>query len=124
MIPTSTYAIAAIALEDVSPDMPASTQEKPGVKWHGDAVGFFDGSTDTWTAPQGTVNIDDAVAAIKTFQNPEAFNATHVSVTDVHPNLSGTQINKVVNFDDVFVQILGFQGNEYPGSQIELCPDP
>ncbi len=70
------------------------------------------------------MNIDDALAAIKTFQNPNAINATHVSVTDVHPNLSGTQINKVVNFDDVFVQFLGFQGFEYPGPAIELCADP
>ena len=70
------------------------------------------------------MNIDDAVAAIKTFQDPNANNATHVSVTDVHPNQNGTQINKVVNFDDVFDQILGFQGFEYPGSTIELCADP
>ncbi len=70
------------------------------------------------------MNIDDAVAAVKTFQNAAAFNATHVSVTDVHPNLSGTQINRVVSFDDVFVQVLGFQGQEYPGPQIELCLDP
>ena len=105
----------------VSAPLAAETQVKPGVKWHGDAVGFFDGVT--WTPPNLNVNIDDAVAAIKTFQNPSAFNATHVSVTDVHPNLSGAQINKVVNFDDVFVQILGFQGFEYPGPEIDLCPD-
>ncbi|MCH8147885.1 MAG: right-handed parallel beta-helix repeat-containing protein [Planctomycetes bacterium] len=125
IIPTSSYDIVMIDDGEVSdPPLSVQTQAKPGVKWYGDAVGFFDVDTNTWTAPQGTVNIDDAVAAIKTFQNPAAFNATHVSVTDVHPNLSGTQINKVVNFDDVFVQILGFQGREYPGTQIELCPDP
>ena len=96
-------------------------QAKPGPKWHGDAVGFFDGFI--WTPPQGTVNFDDVVAAIKTFQDPNAFNATHVSLTDVHPNLTGVQINKIVNFDDVFVLVLGFQGFEYPGPQIELCRD-
>ena len=125
IIPTSSYVIAAIGGSVTSePPLSAETQAKAGAKWHGDAVGFFGGDTNAWTAPQGTVNIDDAVAAIKTFQNPEAFNATHVSVTDVHPNLNGTQINKVVNFDDVFVQILGFQGSEYPGPDIELCLDP
>ena len=59
-----------------------------------------------------------------TFRDPNGFNATHVSVTDVHPNLSGAQINKIVGFNDVFVQVLGFQGDEYPGPAIELCPDP
>ncbi|MCH8242939.1 MAG: hypothetical protein IH897_10055, partial [Planctomycetes bacterium] len=125
IVPVATYEIRG-ALTGGSVlsnfELVVQTIEKPGVKFWGDTVGSFNGSY--WTAPQGTVNIDDAVAAIKTFQNPAAFNATHVSVTDVHPNLSGTQINKVVNFDDVFVQILGFQGNEYPGTQIELCPDP
>ncbi len=47
-----------------------------------------------------------------------------MSVTYVHPNQSGIQINKVVNFDDVFQFILAFQGGEYPGPQIGLCIDP
>ena len=76
-----------------------------------------------WTAPNGVVNIDDAVAAIKTFQNINAPNATHVSVTDIEPNQSGTQINRIVNIADVFAIILGFKGVEYPNSTIELCPD-
>ena len=125
IIPTTQFDIVTVDDAVVSdPPLIGQTQAKPGAKWYGDAVGFFDGSTDTWTPPQGMVNIDDPVAAIKTFQNPTAFNATHVSVTDVHPNLSGTQINKVVNFDDVFVLVLGFQGFEIPGPDIELCPDP
>ncbi|MCH9035247.1 MAG: hypothetical protein IID42_12225 [Planctomycetes bacterium] len=45
-----------------------------------------------------------------------------MSVTDVHPNLNGEQINLVVNFNDVLVVILGFKGQEYPGPQIERCP--
>lgn len=28
------------------------------------------------------------------------------------------------NFDDVFVLVLGFQGSEYPGTDVELCPNP
>ena len=98
------------------------TQAKPGAKWHGDCVGSFDGAV--WSPPNGTTSFDDVVAGIKTFQDAGAINATHLSVTDVHPNQNGTQINLIVSFDDVFQIILGFKGNEYPGPQIELCPDP
>jgi len=122
VIPTSSYDVVAIAGTSESTPLAAATQAKPGDKWHGDVVGFFDGSE--WTAPQGIINIDDTVAAIKTFQDPNAFNATHVSVTDVHPNQNGTQINRVVNIDDVYVLILGFKGQEYPGTEVELCRAP
>ena len=125
IIPTSIYDIVAMDGSLTSdPPLSAETQTKPGAKWHGDAVGFFDGDTNTWTAPNLVVNADDFVAAIKTFQDPNASNATHVSVTDMVPNLDGTQINLIVNINDVFSIIKGFQGNEYPGPQIELCPDP
>ena len=43
-------------------------------------------------------------------------------LTDVHPNLNGTQINLSVNFDDVFQIIQGFKGEEYPGSDLTQCP--
>ena len=131
MIPTSTYDISVVVGGLVSdPPLSAATQAKPGVKWHGDCVGFFTGTE--WTGPNANTNIDDAVAAVKTFQNPSATpgcpappcNATHVSVTDMVPNLNGMQINKIVNINDVFSIILGFQGQEYPGPQIELCLDP
>ena len=83
-------------------------------------MGFFDGAV--WTPPNGTTSIDDAVAAIKTFQNINAFNATHVSVTDMVPNLTpGPQINLIVNIGDVFSIILGFQGQEYPGVDLTQC---
>ena len=96
------------------------TQVRPGVKWHGDIVGYFDG--EYWSPANCVASIDDTVAAIKTFQDPGAFNATHLSVTDVHPNLNGTQINLIVNIADVFVLILGFQGFEYPGPDLTQCP--
>ena len=88
--------------------------------WHGDGVGYFTGTK--WTAPNGTTNFDDVVAAIKTFQDPNAINATHVSVTDMEPNLDGTQINRLVNINDVLSIIKGFQGFEYPGSDLTQCP--
>ena len=122
IVPTTTYAIAAESGGLLSADALLDTQAQPGFKWHGDAVGFFDDPN--WTAPNLVVNADDFLAAIKTFQDPNAGNATHVSVTDMVPNLNGTQINLIVNINDVFSIIKGFQGFEYPGPEIELCPDP
>ena len=124
IIPTSIYDIVAVEAFDLqsAPPTAGETQLKPGVKWFGDVVGFFCGVD--WTRPNLTANIDDAVAAIITFQDPDAVNATHVSITDIHPLLSGTQINRVVNFDDVFAIIQGFQGMEYPGFEMDLCTDP
>ena len=76
----------------------------------GDCIGFFNG--DIWTPPQGVTNHDDTTATLRTYQNR---NATHVSVTDLHPRV----VNRVVNFDDVFVSIKAFQGYHYPFG----CPD-
>ena len=122
-MPTSTYEISAVVDGLLSsPPLVAATQAKPGNKWHGDVVGFFNGTE--WTPPNGAANIDDTVAAIKNFQDPSAFNATHLSVTDLYPNLNGSQINLLVNFADVLMTILGFMGFEYPGMQLELCEDP
>ncbi|MCH8243720.1 MAG: PQQ-dependent sugar dehydrogenase [Planctomycetes bacterium] len=121
IVPTTTYSIVAeSAAGESSTAVLLDTQAKPGVKWHGDTVGFFDGMK--WTPPNGTTSIDDAVAAIKTFQDPSAFNATHLSVSDVHPNLDGTEPNLIVSIADVFVIILGFQGLEYPGPDLTQCP--
>ena len=80
-------------------------------------------------AAECETNFDDVTAALKTFLDPTAVNATHVSVTDVHPNRPtlpppGNQINKLVNVDDVFQFIQAFQGAAYPGPEIELCSDP
>ena len=124
IIPTSIYDIVAEEAFEVlsAPPTAGETQLKPGVKFFGDAVGFFCGLN--WTPPNRVVNADEFVAAIKTFQDPDANNATHVSVTDIHPLFSGVQINRVVNFDDVFAFLQGFMGNEYPGPGIELCTDP
>ena len=130
VIPTSFYDIATVSGSIVSASpLVAATQAKPGSNWHGDCVGVFTGTE--WTAPNGVTSIDDAVAAIKTFQNPSATpgcgtppcNATHTSVTDMEPNLTpGPQINLTVNIADVFSIIQGFQGLEYPGPDLTQCP--
>ena len=133
IIPTTTYAIAVEAGGILSADGLFDTQAKPSVKWYGDCVGFFTGTE--WTAPNNQVNIDDAVAAIKTFQDRNKMpgcaaplcNATHVSVTDLEPNLTPDnavppQINSIVNIADVFHFLLGFQGLDYPGPDLTQCP--
>ncbi|MCH8148916.1 MAG: hypothetical protein IH987_13205, partial [Planctomycetes bacterium] len=127
IIPTSTYHIRTVLGGQVSdPPLVAETQAKPGDKWHGDCVGNFLGPMgvppNVWTPPNGVTNADDFVAAIKTFQDINALNATHVSVTDMEPNLDGTQINLIVNINDVFSIIKGFQGFEYPGPDLAQCP--
>ena len=96
-------------------------------KWWGDGVGLFTGTE--WTGPQGVTNFDDVNAALRTFIDPNAVNATHTSWTDIHPNrpdLGGNSVhpNKLVSIDDVFQFIQAFQGAEYPGPQIDLCTDP
>ena len=74
-------------------------------------------------------NFDDVRACLLTFQNPNGINATHVSVTDLHPNrpdLGGISVhpNLQVNIDDVFQFIGAFQGREYPGGDLAGFTDP
>ncbi len=82
-------------------------------------VGHFTGTE--WTPTNGVVNSSDFVAAIKTFQDPNAISATHVSVTDIEPALNGDRIDVIVAFNEVLFITLGFQGQEYPGPDIEQC---
>ena len=124
IMPTSVYSIERWDGDTRLGGCEGRTQAKPGDKWWGDCVGSFDPGLSDWTLAQGIVNIDDAVACIKTFQDPNAFNAVHVSVCDLHPAVPPSHPNKLCSINDVFFTILGFQGNEYPGPQIELCPDP
>ena len=128
IIPTTTYALAAEAVGMLSAEALFDTQARPGVKWFGDIIGGFDG--EEWLGPDGVVNIDDAFAAIKTFQNPTATpgcdnppcNATHVSVSDVHPHQISESPNQIVNINDVFEILKGFRGFEFPGTDLTQCP--
>jgi len=134
IIPTSDYDIEVVGGGVLAAQTQALPTGSPGKSW-GDVVGSFDPVADKWTPPDGLVSINDAVAAIKTFQNPSLVgpgcgtppcNATHVSVTDVHPagfplQPWGTP-NQVVDINDVFAIILGFQGNAFPGPQLGNCP--
>jgi len=135
IIPTSSYEIAAVidGLQS-APPLAAETQLRPADdKWWADAVGHFTGSEGTppnvWTGPQGVTNFEDVTACLKTFLDPNAINATHVSVMDIHPNrpdLGGLSVhpNKLVGGDDIFQFIQGFKGREYPGGDLAGCTDP
>jgi len=121
IVPVSEYTVVSV---DSSGDSPSSlvvlTTFRPyDNKWWGDAIGMFTGPVGTppnvWTGPQGSTNWDDLTASLRTFQGSIATNATHVSVTDIHPRV----LNRIVNIDDVFVFIKAFQGYQYPFG----CPD-
>ena len=127
IIPTATYEIRIQDGVNASDPLFARTIFRPiGNKWWADTVGDFTGTE--WTEPQGTVNFADVTAGLKTFQDPRAFNATHVSVSDIHPlrpDLGNrhSHPNGLVNIDDVFHNILAFVGDEYPGFHLEDCID-
>ena len=93
------------------PPLMLETIDRPAPKFWGDTVGFFNG--EEWTAPQGGTTIDDAVAALKSWQM--AAGSAEAPRTDVVPQ----EPNRIVNFNDVLFEILAFQGNPYPYG----CPD-
>lgn len=111
--PTSEYEVEAVLVDIPSDPLSIATAARPSSgRWWGDTVGTFDGTV--WTPPQGTTNIDDAVAAIRTWQGGAVVapvgDVAHLSVTDIEPG----DINMVVNFNDVLLSILAFQGEMYP----------
>ena len=113
--PTSEYEVRAVGGATESAALPVPTALQPGGgKFWGDAVGTFDGVE--WTAAQGTANINDALAAIATFQCGQVVaptpgsNCAHLSIADIEPG----NINTVVNFADVLIFIKAFQGDMYP----------
>ncbi|MCH7994726.1 MAG: right-handed parallel beta-helix repeat-containing protein, partial [Planctomycetes bacterium] len=113
IVPVATYAVSATTNGvHFSDSLTIETVGQPGGgNFWADTVGFFDGTQ--WTPPQGVTNIDDAVAAIRSFQAADG--APHVSVTDVEPQ----HLNRVVNIADVLQIVRAFQGNRYPFG----CPD-
>jgi len=116
IVPASTYLLrSTINGVDFSDPLVLNTTLKPaeGKHW-GDCVGTFDGTA--WAPPNGTINIDDVVGAIQTFQDLPM--APPVDWTDVHPE----QPNLLVNIVDVQFLILAFQGHVYPFSSPEVCP--
>lgn len=115
IVPVATYELSATPDEvSFGPPIVLNTIARPGLKKWGDVVGSFDGTK--WSPPQGTVNIDDAVAAIKKFQGePTAAPMIWIDVVGEAPNF-------VANFEDVLFLIKAFQGDDYPFSDPSLCP--
>ena len=71
------------------------------------------------------------VAAIFGFQDPDGVrlpgcavppcNTPYPWVSDISPIQIGAAPDLVVNISDVFWNILGFQGKEYPGNDLTDC---
>ena len=80
-------------------------------KFWGDIVGDFNGVY--WEGPNGTTNINDALAIHFTFQQRP--NAPHFTRTDV----ASQEPNRVVNANDLLFVLLAFKGEPYPFG----CPD-
>lgn len=119
--PRSIYSIRAT--EDgvvFSPPQEFRTIHQPTPKHWGDTVGSL--VAGLWSAPNGTVNTNDFLAALQKFQNLET--APHTAVTDVQA-VSSTDpcLNRVTNIADVFLLIQAFQGNAYPFvTDVVSCP--
>lgn len=129
VIPTSTFDVVVLDGDNESAPLETRTIFRPlQNRWWGDTVGYFTGTE--WTGPNRHTNVDDFVAIIKTFQNPDRLpgcntppcNAAHCSRVDVEPNLPPTSPNGCVCISDVFAIILAYQGNEYPGPDLLQCP--
>lgn len=114
IVPVATYDIIAMNSAGEAAPLELPTIFRPGSKFWADCVGQYDGTK--WTPPQGTTNIDDAVAAIKTWQR--AGSEAHLSWVDVDDE----QVNHIMNINDVFMIIQGLKGLPYPYSCPENCP--
>jgi len=124
IIPDSGYIVEGISegvdVNDASlytdpvfiPTVPA-----PLPKFWADIVGPAVG--DEWSPPNGTVNIDDAFAAILGFAQsggpipPKGW-------ADLEPEVP----NQLININDIYVILLAFQGEPYPFSDPTPCPQP
>ena len=91
-----------------------STTPKPESKHWGDVVGEFTGTE--WTGPNGVATMDDIMATVQKFQQPES--APHLTWVDVEPEVP----NLVLNFTDIFQIVQGFKAAPYPFSDPAECP--
>ncbi|MCH8148498.1 MAG: hypothetical protein IH987_10975, partial [Planctomycetes bacterium] len=114
IVPVATYDIIATNVVGDAAALELPTIFRPAPKFWADCVGQFNGTN--WTPPQGVTNIDDAVAAIKTWQR--AGSEAHLSWVDVDDE----QVNHIMNINDVFMIIQGLKGLPYPYSCPENCP--
>ncbi len=115
IVPASTYEVRS------SPDgisfggpLELVTAASPTPKLWADIVGNFDGAE--WTAPNGTLNMDDIMAFVQKFQgNPTAPPLTRVDVDPDRPN-------EVAGMTDLQQIVIAFKGGPYPFSDPVDCP--
>ena len=114
IVPVAAYEIQSTPDGVVFSDpVEVATIGRPGSKHWGDVVGEFDG---TWAKPDGIVNFDDIVAAVKKFERDPT--APHFTWVDLEAEVP----NAVINMTDVQLIILAFEGAQYPFSDPADCP--
>ncbi len=69
-----------------------------------------------WSGPDGTVNMDDLMAGVQTFQ--QLAGAPHWMWIDLDEEVP----NAVINFTDIQRLVQGFKGEPYPFSDPANCP--
>jgi hypothetical protein len=118
IVPVAAYEIRATADGNNFTDpLEVSTIAQPDPtlpKWWADIVGMK--LEDSWSPPDGFVNMDDIQAAVQTFEGvPGAPHWTWVDIEDEVPNA-------VINMTDVQLVVLAFEGAQYPFSAPADCP--
>ena len=112
--PAATYAVTATTdAVNFSDPLTVTTISQPGVKYWADVVGDF---SETWTAPNGIVNMSDLQAVLQSFSG--AATAPPLTWAD----LDGEVPNAIVNMTDVQQAVGGFKGEPYPFSDPADCP--
>ena len=107
VFPMASYEIRATMDELVFTNpFGVSTIAQPAPKYWADVVGTFDGVA--WSAPDGSVGMDDVQAAIQKFQKKDT--APHLTWADV----DGQVPNVILNFTDIQQIVQGFKGDPYP----------
>lgn len=115
IVTDDSYDIQAIHMEcDIADDdaysLPVTLPT--GARW-GDVIGDF---ADEFLPPDGFANLFDVFAVVLKFQGDPI--APSLSWAD----LAGETPNRVVNLEDAFQSVLGFQGAGYPYSLPADCP--
>ncbi|MBU0717407.1 MAG: immune inhibitor A, partial [Planctomycetes bacterium] len=115
IVPAAAYEVRATldaAAFSVPLTIPTVPEPTPA-KW-ADCVGELHGTE--WTAPNGTVNFDDVMAAVQYFVG--ASTKPHLTRVDIEPEVP----NVILNFTDIFQIVLAFQGEAYPFQDPAGCP--
>ena len=117
IVSAATYEIRAVVVGDppvLSEPLVVPTTPAPLPKHWGDVVGPM--ARGAWTSPDGTVNMDDVMAAVQKFM--EEPTAPHLTWVDVNPEVP----DAIMNFEDIFWIVQGFKAEAYPFPDPSSCP--